>query len=528
MKLYKWQGSKLIKMNYIKIFLTLLIVYYQKLNTLNADNITVIENCVFNQPMFINNICRINNININGQIGFGNINELQNIKIYITTETGQLTINNLPILSDTTPINKRMLIGIDDKNALYLYQEKNNTIAIKPQATDDLNAINIDTFDINQLDNSLPLISSINQDGLPVDLWFGNSNNNVIFLSPVLFNVNSLSFNDSINYPIILSSNTGATINGNLTTGELLINKNLITNSDVSMQFENIFINGDLNINSNNTVLVQGDIVFNDTLSLGNLSTNLTIYSNEKENVSNLFFLGTDSNQNLCATSIAPALATLNSEQIISENNNLIILAKNNNLQIGNLTSDIIFDCDSLLLENSWQLASNKNSINFIFNTKNTFQSQTIINSLDNAFSVVSNDMLSIDGDIKFNAITFNKDIYFPNIPTINNFSSYVVISYENNIGYLQIESIANSLKKIKTIQKKFYNASEKLYSDLRSIENILEKNKMIYVALENTAMQLTKKNKHHIKKLINHLKKNQADIDNKHKKLLQALEKEL
>lgn len=515
-------------MNYIKIFLILLIVYYQKLTTLNADTITVVENCVFNQSVLINNICNINNININGRIAFGDINKLQNITIYINKETGEFVINNLPILSDTTPINKRMLIAIDDKNALYLYVEKNNTIQINPQIGNDLNAINIDTFDINQLDNSLPLISSINQDGLPVDLWFGNKNNNLIFLSPVLLNVNNISFNDPINYSIKVSNNAGVTINGDLITNELLINGDLITNNNVSFEFQNIVINGNLNINSNNTVLIQGDILFNDTVSLGGVPTNFTLYTAEKDTVDSLFFLGTDFNQNVCATSVSPALSSLNSEQIISENNNLSILAQNNNLKIGTISSDIFFYSDVLLLENSWQLPSTKNTISFIFNNKNTFQSPTVINSLDNAFSIVSNNTLSINGNINFNLISFNKDIYFPNIPIIDNFSAYLVINYENNIGYLQIEPITHSLKKIKTTQKKFYNASEKIYSNLQSIENILQKNKIIYSTLQNTAIALTKKNKHDFKRLIDFLKKNKNRLHNKHKKLLQTLREEL
>jgi hypothetical protein len=528
-KIFKIKRSIAIKMNYIKIFLILSILHHETLNTLPTDSITVIKNSVFNKPASVNNNCAITNLDINGNITFGNINQQQNIKVLISNnETAQFVINNLPILPDTTPINKRMLICIDDKNKLYLYEEKNNGIQKNLLAGDDLTAINIDTFDINQTDNSLPLISSVDQDGLAIDLWFGDKNNNVIFLSPVILAVNRIAFNNPIDYPISVSNTSGVIINGNLVAKNLIINTNILTHNTVSFEFQNILSNGNLNISSNNTVLVQGDIQFNDTVSLGGLPTNLTMYTAESDNINALFFLGTDNNQNLCATSVLPSLATLNSEQIISKNENLSIFPKNKNLKIGNLASNITIDSDLLLLEGPLLIANNRNTINFIFNNKNTFLAPTTINSLDNAFCIASNNQLSIEGDSNFYAITFNKDIYFNSLPVIPNFSAYLVIAYENNIGYLRIEPIAQSLKKIEAIQQEFYITNQAIYDNIKLIENKIEKSKTTYCTLKNSNNGLIKKNKQYFKRLLNCLKKNKDVLRTKHKKLLQKLQEEL
>jgi hypothetical protein len=520
-------------MKYKKIFLILLVILkYKKTNTVNLDTINIIENCIFNNKVLIENNCNINNININGLIEFSDVKNSKNIIInFNNSDFSEFLIYNLPIIIDPISIHNNLLIGIDNKNKLYLDSSNfiENTLVKNTPLNDTLNVINIDTFDINQTNNSLPLISSINKDGNPITISIGNKNNNIIFVSPIVLSINNLIFNNTINYGIGVSNNADVNTNSDIIVGQLFINNNIIKNDSVTLTFQDFIVSTNLNINSNNTVIIQGNILFKNNLTIGNTQTNLTIYTREDNTIDPVSFLGIDANQNLCITYLPPALKNLNTNQVKSNSNNLTIIPINNTIQIGNVNSNITINSD-ILLQNTWEKNSDTNDVNFIFNNKNTFQSPVKFNQLDNAFYIIPNNELSINANINFNAVSFNRNIYFPNLPTINNVQGYITIAIENDIAYLTITPITHNSEKLHTIEKQFHSNNQEIYKDLKSIENKIEKKISQYTQLKNIYTVVSKNYIKNIKKFLFYLKikKNKNNVKKSIHKKLQKLKQEL
>ncbi len=500
------------KKNIIFIF----IIYYKIIFSKTLEECNVLENCTFNKSTIITNNSIINGCNINGQIFFNNINQENVLKFSLNKKYNfQFYIYNLPFLEIID--DKISFIMIDDKDKLFILEDFasniNNNIN-KFNTINNLNAINIDLLSLNNFENNL-VISSTNQNKNPITINIGNQNSNIIFISDILLNINNIIFNNSINSPINITN--FVTAEKNIFSKSIIINKSLIINNNTNINFLNTYVNNNLNINSNNNVIFQGNILFNTDLQIGNLNTNLYLFSEYNNTEIPIYFLGIDNNKNLCASTIYPELSIIKTNQIKSENNLKII--SNNNMQIGNYDSNIFFEIDTLLINGNITTTNNK-KINFIFNNKNYFKQSVVFNALNTTDCLISNDINNITAPAILKRITFHGPIYFNNLPILKDIKGYLILNNQNNISFLSVISIDESLKQYKNIENQFYKNNQKIYSNIKTLEediNYIKKlnfKKKYYITI--------KLNHKFKKKLLFYLKKIKNKIN--HNKIKQKL----
>lgn len=478
------------------MFIFFYIIFIVLVPTIFAEDlsITVSESLLGAKNFSIGNTCNIKKFYCNGILSFGSIDASSSVTFGDSSEF-HFFIKNIPSVTNPT-----FFIAYDTNNKLYLinYSQELSDKLTKNSKQEDLifydsgtlTTNNIATETINQ--NTTPLtLSSINKGEEPVSIDIGNKIGSLFLSSNLICNTKKVIFNSIFDFATIFTQKV-TTENG-IKGGKVIIENVFSPSNEVTFDQENtINIEGNTT-GSATTALIQGDISFGGSLSLGSSSENtsyfISIPSTFLENPP--YFLGLNNNNQLMKSAVDPQSQNILTSQIKGEGSltlKPISSVTDNQITLGSASNGITYTNGNITFSNNLN-STNPNIIflldgNVIFNKKVTFNTEELE-------SLVNNNNLFIDGNMTINNIYLSGDVFLEAVKNTNTYDFYVGVYEEDGLGYLALipknEYEIRIFSKKKSIKSRLHLFNQKVFlmnKDFLHNKNIfdtlLEKYKML------------------------------------------------